>query len=270
MICSWERDSNCTSGASAKKLSESLSHHHFAYIRNTQLSYKLNSLLSLIFCALCLPLIAVGEENQNEWVRIGGESESGEGKVIAEGAREIDTEQKRVTEEREILNKERLSLAEEKQKFEEERVKFAQERLEFEQERAAFYAKTGYAKTGKASESQPVVAENKLQESVEAEPAPNEIVRRTRLRVDGKAMGRWKQTAKLKLEEITAYVRNSGDVTAKEVKVIAVIPGGKKIVLTGPSTLEPGQKELFSATPGEVVTRAGEIVVNPTCSNCWK
>lgn len=97
------------------------------------------------------------------------------------------------------------------------------------------------------------------------------LPKRTRLRVQGRPEGTWRYSSRgIRLDYIKAEVRNVGTVPAKSVSVTAIIPGGERISLRGPSTLEPNEEALYDAKPGKRVSEEGKIRAKASCSNCWR
>jgi serine/threonine protein kinase len=95
------------------------------------------------------------------------------------------------------------------------------------------------------------------------------VVRYTRLRA-AMPEGVWHYGKGLKLKSVSVSVQNSGGEPAKDIKVTAVIPGGKKVPLQGPGELKAhGKAEYQELDLQESIKIQGKIKINVTCSNCY-
>jgi len=104
----------------------------------------------------------------------------------------------------------------------------------------------------------------------ERAPAPGRTVsERTRLRVLGEPKGQWHYGAEVTLQEVTASVRNVGEVKANDIRIEAVLPGGKSVVLSGPVNLERNQQAEYRYNGSQTVTSTGRMKVKSSCANCW-
>ena len=104
---------------------------------------------------------------------------------------------------------------------------------------------------------------------VEDTPAQDsERAEMTKLRIVGKPEGEWHYGRQLRLRYISANVKNVGRVTAERVSVVIKIPGGERVELNGPESLEPNEKRLFSAKTNKVIIKEGKLKGKASCYNC--
>lgn len=92
--------------------------------------------------------------------------------------------------------------------------------------------------------------------------------RLTRLRLVGKPEGVWRRRRAVTLESIKVEVRNVGEETAHNVRVEALVPGGPRIDLKGPSQVLPRETAVYRAKYGQLVLEGGELDAAVTCENC--
>ncbi len=92
----------------------------------------------------------------------------------------------------------------------------------------------------------------------------------TRLRLRGEPVGDWEKRDTLRLRKISATIANVGDVRATQVRVIAVIPGGREVLLVGPGELERNATARYQLELNESVTSKEKIKVKVSCENCWR
>jgi len=112
-------------------------------------------------------------------------------------------------------------------------------------------------------------SEEAQEEAVEEEEEPVRV-KKTRLRLKGQPLARWVRGKGLKIDYIEANVRNSGRVTANDITVTAIVPGGKRIELTGPTELKRNKTAKYTYEESESLSRTGRIKVEMTCSNCYR
>ena len=90
----------------------------------------------------------------------------------------------------------------------------------------------------------------------------------TRLRLKGKPLGQWQRGRVVTLTGIQVTVVNVGEVTAEEVKVRAMIPGGKPVQLKGPTELPRKGEGTYTLQLTQIVSQAGELKAEASCKNC--
>ena len=95
------------------------------------------------------------------------------------------------------------------------------------------------------------------------------VADKTRLRVIGQPDSKWHYGSEVTLREIKARVRNVGDSTANAVRIEAILPEGKAIILAGPNSLQRNQHAEYSFSGSQPVTSAGRMKFKPSCANCW-
>lgn len=98
---------------------------------------------------------------------------------------------------------------------------------------------------------------------------PEQRVRLTRLRLKGKPEGLYETHTLRRLKEVRVQVRNVGDVVARDVQVVATLPGGKQVTLVGARDVARGESAYYEVKLDEVVLVTGEITARVTCENCW-
>ena len=96
------------------------------------------------------------------------------------------------------------------------------------------------------------------------------VERFTRLRVEGQPYMLWRKTKTLRLESMQVTVRNVGQSSAEKVRVLAQIPGGKKLQLKGPASLAVGESAPYTSGAKEMVYGAGDVRFAASCRNCRK
>ncbi len=63
-------------------------------------------------------------------------------------------------------------------------------------------------------------------------------------------------------------VRNVGSVTAENIQVFVVLPGGARVKMTGPSSLMRNAEAIYTADQETQMTREGRLRVEMSCDNC--
>ena len=90
-----------------------------------------------------------------------------------------------------------------------------------------------------------------------------------RLKVRGRPVGKWRALPDAtELVSVTATVKNVGSKNAIGVRVIATLPGGNKVVLSGPGEIPGGESREYSLQVNQVVRASRSLQASASCENC--
>lgn len=98
--------------------------------------------------------------------------------------------------------------------------------------------------------------------------APTGGPRLTTLRLVGAPKGIWEYGTGITLRRVSVELRNVGSVVAEQVVVYVQVPGGKEIVLQGPSALPPNKVGSYHAEVGVAVQSSEILRARVACANC--
>lgn len=126
------------------------------------------------------------------------------------------------------------------------------------------YGADGQIEWGQENAAQPEAA---VQDTPKPEPTPRPIGKTT-LRAE-QPRGTFLRSNYTILSSVSVRVKNHGIYEAKNVVVKARMPGWKSsVLLYGPTDLPAEATAEYTATPNEIVTVAGNIMVELSCENC--
>lgn len=67
---------------------------------------------------------------------------------------------------------------------------------------------------------------------------------------------------------MSVRVRNIGRTDARQVQVVARVPGGPRVLLRGPKTLRPGGTAVYLSSAKTLVVGAGRVTIEAGCFEC--
>lgn len=70
------------------------------------------------------------------------------------------------------------------------------------------------------------------------------------------------------MRHVSVRVRNVGRHEAHQVQVVARVPGGPRVLLRGPKTLQGGGVAVYLASSRTLVVGAGRVTVEAGCLEC--
>lgn len=70
------------------------------------------------------------------------------------------------------------------------------------------------------------------------------------------------------LRHVSVKVRNIGRTDARQVQVLARVPGGPRVLLRGPKTLRPGGAAVYLSSSKTLVVGTGRVSIEVGCLEC--
>lgn len=101
------------------------------------------------------------------------------------------------------------------------------------------------------------------------EALAEDLTNKTNVRVIGEPKGVFQTSGGVSLVHAEVTGRNVGTVLAEGIQVKLVLPNGKVIPLSGPSSLAPNKSATYSADMRERITTTEKLKADATCGNCW-
>ncbi len=109
----------------------------------------------------------------------------------------------------------------------------------------------------------PAFAAPRKKQALETRAAPRTALRTSDLSVVlGRARGQQE------LRHVSVEVRNVGRNEAHQVQVVARAPGGARVVLRGPKTLQAGGRAVYLTSSRSLVVGSGRVSVEAGCLEC--
>ena len=99
--------------------------------------------------------------------------------------------------------------------------------------------------------------------------AAEDTSKKTRLRADA-PVGTFQTYRYTQLTDVLVKVKNVGSIEAQDIQVVVVLPNGKEVSVSGPSSLAVNQTATYSGHPYEVITSTDKLSAKASCSNCYK
>lgn len=92
----------------------------------------------------------------------------------------------------------------------------------------------------------------------------------TTLRITSQPTGTFRTSfGSTKITAVEAQIKNVGANDAEEVVVVAILPGGERVPLSGPSSLARNKSATYSTSDlYDYVVTGSKIRAEATCSNC--
>lgn len=70
------------------------------------------------------------------------------------------------------------------------------------------------------------------------------------------------------MRHVSVRVKNAGRHEAHQVQVVACLPGGLRVLLRGPKTLQAGGVAVYLASTRTLVIGSGRVTVEAGCLEC--